>query len=197
MPSYLLAVDTTSNFGSLALADGPRLIEERSLPSAVGSADLVMLDIERLLADHGVALQDVAYFAAASGPGTFTGVRAGLTAVKGLADAGGHTIVAVSNLQALAWTGSGPLRAPYLDARRGEVFAAIYDAQLRVVQEEAVVTLLAWIPDAVPFTQTAPLGAAIAAIAWERFMAGLGQDPAHIDANYVRRNDAQMMWRDQ
>ena len=77
-------------------------------------------------------------FASASGPGSFTGVRVGLTAVKGLAEATGRKVIAVSNLQALAWHGSRPLRAAVLDARRGEVYGGVYDAALQLVQEEVV-----------------------------------------------------------
>ena len=69
-------------------------------------------------------------FAAASGPGSFTGVRVGLAAVKGLAEAAGKRVVAVSNLRALAFFGSAPLRATVIDARRGEVYAALYNSRL-------------------------------------------------------------------
>ena len=54
-------------------------------------------------------------------------MRVGLTAVKGLAEATGHKVVAVSNLAALAWFGTRPLRAVVMDARRGEIYGAVHE----------------------------------------------------------------------
>jgi tRNA threonylcarbamoyladenosine biosynthesis protein TsaB len=154
-------------------------------------------------------------FAAAAGPGSFTGVRVGLTAVKGLAEAAGHKVVAVSNLAALAWFGTRPLRAVAMDARRGEVYGAVYDAALRLVRDEVVMKFADWIeslpggdleliaagftPPSVGLPVTpAPraLAGAISSIAALRFVAGLAKDPVEIDANYVRRSDAELLWRD-
>jgi tRNA threonylcarbamoyladenosine biosynthesis protein TsaB len=200
MTRYILAMDTTMDPGSIALAEGAQLIEETVLRAPDGYGDILFIEIERLLERHSVTLRDIECFAAASGPGTFTGVRAGLTAAKGFAHAAGRTVVGVSNLQATAWFGAGDLRAPYRDAHRGEIYGAIFDAQLRTVQDEVVTKYDAWIaglPEgALPMTQQQPLARAIAAIAWERMQAGLAQDPAELDANYVRRADAELMWRD-
>ena len=199
--SSLLAIDTTSEFGSIALAQDGLVLEEVALHSPDGFAHVLFDEIERLLARHGMKITDIQGFAAAAGPGSFTGVRVGLTAAKGLAEASGRKVVAVSNLQALAWFGTKALRAPVIDARRGDIFGAVYDSDLRLVAPEVVTKLDA-------FLQTLPEGAevindaskhlagAIAGIAAERFETGLAQDPAEIDANYVRRSDAEMMWRD-
>jgi tRNA threonylcarbamoyladenosine biosynthesis protein TsaB len=107
------------------------------------------------------------------------------------------------------------LRATVLDARRGEVYGAVYDATLEQVVEEAVMKFPAWIKtlppadfefvstDFSPFQSfvdasvpvvTAPraLAAAIGQIAWGEFQAGHARDPAEIDANYIRRSDAEM-----
>ncbi|MEP6962021.1 MAG: tRNA (adenosine(37)-N6)-threonylcarbamoyltransferase complex dimerization subunit type 1 TsaB, partial [Acidobacteriota bacterium] len=130
----ILAFDTTGEFGSLALADGGRLIEEVGVQGPEGFGHLLFPEIEALLARHHVTLRQISCFATASGPGAFTGVRIGLTAAKGLAEATGRGVVAVSNLQALAWLGEGEIRAPYLDARRGEVYGAVYDSGLVCLQ---------------------------------------------------------------
>ncbi len=209
---YLLAIDTTSDYGSLALAEGGRVVEEVALHSADGFAHTLFGEIERLLARHQLQFGDLGGFAAAAGPGSFTGVRVGLTAVKGLAEATGRQVVAVSNLQALAWFGTRPLRAPVIDARRGQVFGGVYNAALEVVQPEIVMKFEEWVRTlprdveivangfAVPATDVpifeAPraLAGAVACIASGRFLAGLAQDPAEIDANYVRRSDAELMW---
>jgi len=111
-----LAIDTTTEFGSLALLDGPEVVEQALLHSANGFGQILFPRIERLFDQRGWALSTVDCFASASGPGSFTGVRVGLAAAKGLAEALGKPVVAVSNLQALAWFGSAPLRATVLDA---------------------------------------------------------------------------------
>ncbi len=215
MRARLLAVDTTSEFGSIAIAEGSRVIEEVAIESAEGFGHILFDEIARLLAQHGLSLRDLDGFAAAAGPGSFTGVRVGLTAVKGLAEANGKKAVAVSNLQAQASFGSGPLRATLIDARRGEIYGAVYDAALEIVQDEVVMPFEAWIaslpagdvelitcgyavPEWIGRRVEAPraLAGAIAKIAAQQFEQGRAQDPAMIDANYVRRSDAELLWRD-
>lgn len=197
----LLAIDTTSESGSFALAEGDRVIEEAAVDSPEGFGHVLFEEILRLLSRHGLALKDMDGFAAAAGPGSFTGVRVGLTAAKGLAEANAKQVVAVSNLQALASFGSRPLRAPFIDARRGEIYGAVYDASLEVVQEEVVMPYDAWLatlPAGDPELirgGSGPLAGAVARIAARRFELGLGQDPAAVDANYVRRSDAEILWR--
>jgi len=215
LSQYLLAVDTTSESGSIALADRNRVIEEVALDAPGGFAHILFDEIARLLARHGLGLGNIDCFASAAGPGSFTGVRIGLTAVKGLAEANRRKAVAVSNLQALAFFGSRPLRAPVLDARMGEIYGGVYDASLHLVRDESVVPFEAWIsglprgdleiitngfalpPQPYPVIH-APraLAGAIAQIAARRFSEGLAVDPAQIDANYVRRSDAELLWRD-
>jgi tRNA threonylcarbamoyladenosine biosynthesis protein TsaB len=197
----ILAIDTTGEFGSLALAEGGRILEEVALHSPDGYAHVMFPEIERLLARHNFKISDIAGFAAAAGPGSFTGVRVGLTAVKGLAEATGRKVVAVSNLQAVASFGTRGLRAPVIEARRGDIFGAVYNVDLRLVSPEVVMKLddfLRTVPEGVEVIHDASrhLAGAIARIAAGRFEAGLAQDPAEIDANYVRRSDAELMWRD-
>jgi len=215
----ILAIDTTSEFGSLALVDGGRTVEEILLHSPDGFGHILYDHLERLLARHGVKIDDLDGFAAASGPGSFTGVRVGLTAAKGLAEATGRKVAAVSNLRTLAFFGSAPLRATVLDARRGEVYGAVYDHALEIVSPEVVMKFPAWLAslpasgfefiatDFTPFRDhvnppisviTAPraLAAAVGAIAEREFELGRASDPAEIDANYVRRSDAELFWKE-
>lgn len=221
MTPLILAVDTTHAHGSLALARAGDLVEEVALESPSGFAHVIFGHLEALLGRHGVSVGDVDCFAAASGPGAFTGVRVCLACVKGLAEAEGKPAVAVSNLAVIASFGTTPLRAVLLDARRGEVYAAVYDAAARLVCPETVAPPAPWLealpegielvsPDfsafagaigasrlhAAPRT-TAPLAqaAAIARIAWRRWQAGETSDPAALDANYVRRSDAELLWK--
>lgn len=215
----ILSIDTTSEFGSIALTDGGRVVEETLLQSPDGFGHILFQQIEKLLARHGVTAAQMDCFASASGPGSFTGARVGLTAAKGLAEATGKRVVAVSNLRALAYFGSAPLRATVLDARRGEVYGAVYDHRLEVVSPEVVMKFTDWMKtlpaggfefvatDLSPFAGLgaagiswvcAPRGlaGAIGAIAGGQYAAGKARDPGEIDANYVRRSDAELFWRE-
>lgn len=223
MKPRILALDTTTEFGSLALAEGEQIVEEMLLHSPDGFAHVLFDQLGRLLQRHGWRLEDVDCFASAAGPGAFTGVRVGLAAAKGLAEAAGKPLVAVSNLQAVAWFGAAPLRAAVLDARRGEVYGAVYGARLELVSPEVVMKFPAWLEtlpegeleflstDFSPFRHAlagtrwaaAPvhevpraLAGAIARIALEQYRAGQAQDPAAVDALYVRRSDAELAWRE-
>jgi len=212
---HVLAVDTTAPSGSIALAGDSGIIEEVVIDSPDGFAHVLFGEIDRLLARHRLGIEQIDLFASASGPGSFTGVRVGLTAVKGLAEATGRKVVAVSNLQALAGYGSRPLRAVVLDARRGEVYGAVYDAGLGLVQDEMVAKLPVWLAslpqgelefithgidlDGAPHpVLEAPkaLAGSIGRIAFDRLVRGQVLDPAEIDANYVRRSDAELLWKD-
>jgi len=215
MSLHVLAIDTTGDVGSIALVGEGGLIEEVVLDSPDGFAHVLFDEIQGLLERHGLNVWKMDAFASASGPGSFTGVRVGLTAVKGLAEATVRKAIAVSNLQALAWHGSRPLRAAVLDARRGEVYGGVYDNDLQLVQQEVVAALPVWLASLPQgrleiITQgfsigvaTAPviqapkaLAGSIGRIAFDRLLAGEAVDPAEIDANYVRRSDAELLWRD-
>jgi tRNA threonylcarbamoyladenosine biosynthesis protein TsaB len=215
MSLHVLGIDTTGDIGSIALVGERGLIEEVALDSPDGFAHVLFDEIERLLHRHALNVCQIDAFASASGPGSFTGVRVGLTAVKGLAEATGRKVIAVSNLQALAWYGSRPLRAVLLDARRGEVYGGVYNAALQLVEKEMVAAYPVWLAS-LPrgeleiVTQGFPLGmtiqpvveapkalaGSVGRIAFERLLTGEASDPREIDANYVRRSDAELLWKD-
>ena len=196
----ILAIDTTSELGSIAVTDGERVIEEVVLPRGEGFDHVLFGEIENLLARNHLRLGDIEGFASASGPGTFTGVRVGLTAVKGLAEAMSREVVGVSNLRAMASFGVGELRAPWTDARRGDIYGAVYNSALEPVREEVVMKHDAWLRSlpagAEIISERRALAGAIGIIAAREFGAGRGLDPAAVDANYVRRADAEMMWKE-
>jgi tRNA threonylcarbamoyladenosine biosynthesis protein TsaB len=216
MTPLILAVDTTNEYGSLALSQGAALLEEKAVhaPSSFG---VVLYDELRDLLDRNrVTLADVACFASAAGPGTFTGVRIGLSCIKGLAEAMGRPAAGVSNLEVLARYGTAPLRAVALDARRGDVYGAVYDHAGRIVCAETVAKIDVWLatlPDAVEefivsgvtpqlagtrfenariVTPPTALAGVVARIAAERLARGEVLAPAALDANYVRRTDAEL-----
>ncbi len=217
MSGRILAVDTTAEFGSIALAG-----EEILLHAPDGFGGLIFQHIERLLERAGLGVDDLDGFAAAAGPGSFTGVRIGLACVKGLAEATGKPAYAVSNLAALARFGAATRRIPLIDARRGEVYAAVYDEDGRAILPEVVCpfqTLLERLPQPplefitqnfAPFetaitgtrfagspviTVPRAIASTVAQIATERLAAGDSGDPAGLDANYVRRSDAELLFK--
>jgi len=218
----ILALDTTSEFGSLALAEGDRIVEAAEVYSPDGFGHVIFQEVLSLLGRQGWKLESIDCYAAASGPGSFTGVRVGLTAVKGLAEAQGKRVVAVSNLLALAYAGEGDWRATLIDARRGEIYGAVYDASLRPVVDEMVVSLPRFLEalgerevtfvatDFIPFqaglrgtrfegsrvvTVRRALAGPIAGLAARAFAEGRALLPEQVEANYVRRSDAELKWK--
>ncbi len=215
----ILALDTTSEYGSVALRSTGETAAELALHSGGGFAHVIFSAIEDVLARAGIGISQVDCFAATGGPGSFTGVRVGLSAVKGLAEAAGKPAVGVSNLQVLSSFGKNNRRAVVLDARRGEVYAAIYGPDLTPITPELVLPFSSWLETLqepeyefitttgnpfwlamqgtrfadMPFTE-APrtLAAAVARCA----EACEWVDPAMLDANYVRRSDAELFWRE-
>lgn len=223
MNRRILALDTSGATGSLALAEDGRLIEETALFSADGFAHTLFQHLESLLRRHGWRARDVGCIAVGAGPGSFTGIRVALSAAKGLAEATGAKVVGVSNLKAVAWYGNGPLRAAFADARRGQVYGGVFDHRLRKLREEVAAPFPEWLaslpagelelisPDAAtfqPFLDAAlrqsakilpcprAIAGAIAMIAWADWEAGAALPPEQIDANYVRRSDAELFWKD-
>ena len=219
----ILALDTTGEFGSIAILGNGGILAEVHLHSPDGFAHILFDQLTRVLERAGCHLRDIDCFAAASGPGSFTGVRVGLTAIKGLAEASGRPVAAISNLRALAAPGREDRRAVLLDARRGEVYAAVYNCDLQLVEPEVVAKLPVLLENLTepeyefitvtgsPF-KTAVTGTRFAAMTWteaSRFLAPAvarcaEQDAANgklssaiaADANYVRSSDAELFWRD-
>ncbi len=184
----ILAIDISTPVGSLALTRSGHLLEEFTLEAQTGYGEIVFAAIDGLLKRHAMTVAQVERFAVAQGPGTFTGVRMGLTLVQGLAEALGRQVCGISNLAALAYTGVGPRRAPVLDARRGQYYTAVYDSEGNLLEPERLQSLEDFCPGVDLLYQTGPLAAAIAALAAQ----AVPQDPATLDANYIRRTDAEL-----
>jgi tRNA threonylcarbamoyladenosine biosynthesis protein TsaB len=216
----ILSIDTTSERGSLALVRDSAVVEELSLHAPDGFGHVLFPTILDLLARHGLTVPDMDGFASATGPGTFTGVRIGLTAAKGLAESAGKPVAGVSNLKAMAFYGEAHTRAVLLDARRKDVYAAVYDSSLRLVSPEVVMPFGEWLASLqlVPeeylsqdFSAYEGIGStggfenrrrlvpwalagAIGLIAASE--GGAFVDPAALDANYVRKTDAELAWKE-
>ena len=231
----LLAIDTSGKDGSIALArvpDGPgpgaakpvsdevEVVEVVPLEGGTFSAQLVP-QISALLEKHGLRKNDIGAFAVASGPGSFTGLRVGLAAIKALAEILQKPIAAISRLEAIARTArgrgqntSGRVLAA-LDAGRNEIYLGEYDLRsdaARAVNERLAsrAEFLADARSARVFTPDRsvaeavreagsdveeverPTSAVIARIGWEKIQSGDTISPEELEANYIRRSDAEI-----
>jgi tRNA threonylcarbamoyladenosine biosynthesis protein TsaB len=128
---HVLALDTTTREGSVALVDQFHVIDERGGDAARSQAERLPGELVALADERHLPLTEIDLFAVASGPGSFTGLRIGIATIQGLALTTGRPIVAVSALEALAQrvgrdVAPGTVVAAWMDGRRHTVFAALY-----------------------------------------------------------------------
>jgi tRNA threonylcarbamoyladenosine biosynthesis protein TsaB len=144
----ILAIDTTTPDGSIAVLDDERLLAEIGVASATTHSSRLLGSVQHLLAALRLDIRDIDAFAVSPGPGSFTGLRIGLSTVKALAFASGKPVAPVSSLAALAWKlrDDGPgLVAPVIDAKKGEIYAGLFEIGSRRPAE--VVPQGAYAPD--------------------------------------------------
>jgi tRNA threonylcarbamoyladenosine biosynthesis protein TsaB len=223
----LLAIDTSGKQGSIALAragetssgsDDVELIETVALSGGTFSAQLVP-QIATLLSTHGFTKKDIGAFAVGSGPGSFTGLRIGLAAVKGLAEVLGKPIAPVSLLEACVFSSGveGKVMAA-LDAGRGEVYVGEYAIPAAAVEDsgEQMLTRSEFLSQAKGWTVVTPdsilaeaavaaglsvfklppiSAAVVARLGWRKIQSGETVMPEQLEANYIRRTDAEMLER--
>ena len=214
----ILAADTSGKNGSIALANGNadgscEIIEIVPLEGGTFSAQLV-LQTAALLAKHGFRKHDLGAFVVASGPGSFTGLRVGLAAIKALAEVMRKPVAVVSRLQAIADAGTaGTRRVAALDAGRGEIYAGAYEMDNRNAVWEGLLTAQEFLLEAkqwrvitpdhylADLVRTAgaeveavepPRADAIARLGWPDIIAGKTVSPEDVEANYLRRSDAEI-----
>jgi len=124
----VLGLDTTTRTGSCALARDGVVLLERASDATRPQASRLPGELMALLDQEAVALRDIDVFAVATGPGSFTGMRVGIATMQGLAFAAGKPLSGVSALDALAvHGGERGIVATWVDAWRGEVYAALYE----------------------------------------------------------------------
>lgn len=212
----MLLLDTCGSVGEVGVADvtsdtQPRLLASRGVPGRE-TQERLLPTITELLTEVDLQIRDLQVLAVVSGPGSFTGVRIGLAAVKGLAEALDRPVVALSRLAVLAAAAesSAPVEA-WLDAGRGDVFRGRYqnavcqgehmvhgadavralpENSVAVVTEERLLAIsprLRWVRD-IGVAQMLPLAVAAA-------HAGRFAEPALLDANYLRVPDAELALR--
>jgi tRNA threonylcarbamoyladenosine biosynthesis protein TsaB len=212
----LLAADTSGKHGSIALAQCEpgeicNVVEVVPLAGGTFSAQLVP-QISELLQKHRFSKNDLGGFAVASGPGSFTGLRVGLAAIKALAEVLEKPLAAVSLLEAVAVAAksSGKVTAA-MDAGRGEVYVgeyAVANGRAQLVNEQllgkeellrqAGAAVIAT-PDMNVLGDLAgvievqrPRSDAVARLGWQKIQAGEIVSPEDLEANYIRRSDAEI-----
>jgi tRNA threonylcarbamoyladenosine biosynthesis protein TsaB len=142
---HILALDTSSAQGSMAVFEDATVCGLiRWCPGEDYSSKLFR-DLDRLLVQTGERMNRFDLFAVVAGPGSFTGLRVGLTAVKGWSEIYGRPVAAISALEALAATSQSRCQflAPVLDAQRGQVFGGMYKKageELQPVAEDVVMS---------------------------------------------------------
>jgi len=144
----ILALDTTTSCGSVALLEKTNLLAEINIFSGSSHSARLLRSVDELLRVNSVSIKDIEGFAVAVGPGSFTGIRIGLSTVKAFSLASGRPVAPVSTLEALAFKlrdFQGRLVCPVLDAKKGEIFAALFE--FRAAGREAVIPEGAYKPD--------------------------------------------------
>ena len=225
----ILAIDTSGPSGGITLAEADkgsfRVVESAAIAGGTFSAQLIPT-LAALLKKHAYGVKDLGGFAAASGPGSFTGLRVGLSAIKGLAETLHKPIATVSVLEALASLAdrTGTIAAA-MDAGRKEVFLGLYEASGEssdrtfllqreelltqqdflamlaterpavIITSDAAVAELASASHSAALVVTRPGSEVIARIGAEKLLAGETVSVEALDANYLRRSDAEIFFK--
>ena len=230
-----LGIDTCEARGSVGVRKDGILASLQKHESSEDYSSWLLPAVERGLRLAGTNLREVGLLTVASGPGSFTGVRVGLTAVKAWAELFGIHVVGVSRLEVMARQVadvSGFVAASF-DAQRGQVFGGLYQSDGKrswnLIEEEMVVApegFVEWVAqhsngETVRWVTRDPelfaevpnwkeraakgetlircgdgLAAGVAELGEERARQGKFTDPLLLDANYVRRSDAEIFWKD-
>lgn len=230
-----LAIDTTEKRGSLALVRDCQCLAAIKHDWELDYSTWLLPAVQELLAAAGTKMEQLDLFAVATGPGSFTGLRVGLTTVKAWAEVHGKPIVGVSRLEAIARSVAAPeapLVAASYDAQRGQLFCAMYrhnegqmsrngdelvaapEEFISLVDGEAGEQVVSWVcldPEFIENTAAVQrrleagdhivvcsdqLASTIANLGEERATQGKLSDSLELDANYVRRSDAEIFWKD-
>jgi tRNA threonylcarbamoyladenosine biosynthesis protein TsaB len=220
----LLAIDTSGKQGSIALArveedDAPRdveIIEVMPLLGGTFSAQLIP-QISTLISTNGYTKDAIGGLSVVSGPGSFTGLRVGLAAVKALAEVLGRPIAAVSLLEVIAFASGAQGRVMAVtDAGRGDLYAGVYDVpatagaepreyilsraeflsqakgRIIVTADRAIAEIAA--AAGLSASTLPPVSAAeVARLGWQKIQSGETVTPEQLEANYIRRTDAEIL----
>jgi len=166
----LLAIDTSSHYASVALHDGERLLAEHSWLANQDHTRSLIPNIQRLLADVDSGIEQVSALAVALGPGSFNGLRVGLSTAKGLALARSLQLAGVPTLELLA--AEYGLAETTMNAGRGRIYSWRPGADIELLEGSA--------PDRVRHAGV------LAQLGWERLRAGQTLDAAKVEPLYAQ-----------
>lgn len=215
----VLAVDTSSSRGGVALVDGASLRGEVRLDSEAGYSRLLLPAIDFVLESLRLTIGSVEAFAVTTGPGSFTGLRVGIATVQGLALATRRVCLGVPALDVLAARirGAAAVLVAMIDGYRDDVFAATYDAEARLTSERVLLPpdrfledlpasaafigdgalryrdlILARRPQALFPDRSLFLAGSLARLAGTRLAAGEGTAPEDLRPLYIRGADIRL-----
>jgi tRNA threonylcarbamoyladenosine biosynthesis protein TsaB len=234
----ILALDTSSPSGSLAVLRDRAILGHRVSSSDERYSASLLRDTRELLDRASISFEQIDLFAVDAGPGSFSGLRVGLTTVKAWAEVWKRPVAAVSGLEAMATqvsrlAGPDSLVAAVMDARRGQIFGGVFRSQkdgsgeLDPVGEDVVTTadellqllrpqlgsgsglvIACILPEVIrPALERQDLGCCrievvsnvlapfVGQLGYSKALRGDVVDALHLDANYIRRSDAEMNWK--
>lgn len=142
----ILAIDTSSNVASAAVVEDGKLLGENILNHKKTHSQKIMVMIQELMSDLELNVRDIDVFAAANGPGSFTGLRIGVATVKALAHSVNKPVVGISTLAGLAYNMpyAEHIIVPIMDARRNQVYTASYiwdDDRLKELSADEAISI--------------------------------------------------------
>ena len=132
----ILAIDSSTDFLSVGLSEDERILFEENILCKKSMGEKLQATLSSLLKEQELDFSSIDAYAAAVGPGSFTGLRIGITAAKTFAYVFNKPVIPVSTLAALAYVFEGYV-CPILDARRNRVYGALYDNKSEVIKENA------------------------------------------------------------
>lgn len=137
----ILAIDAATKVLSIAVIDGDTVLATSALNVGKTHSERLLPIIEQTLKLASIELKSIEAMAVTIGPGSFTGLRIGISTAKGLAKTLGVNLIPVTTLEALSYNGRhmDKLVCPVLDARKDEVYTALYDENGNVVMEETAI----------------------------------------------------------
>lgn len=144
--SLILGIDTSTSSGSVALLQDGQLVGTQLYSIEKSHSSLLHVMIKQMMTNAGCEMSELSAVAVAEGPGSYTGLRIGVSAAKGLCLALDIPLIAVNTLEAMAYqmyrrSTDEVIYCPMLDARRMEVYSALYDQDFQMIKPTAPVIL--------------------------------------------------------
>ena len=136
----ILSIDSSSVTASVAITENGKILSEKFINNGLTHSQTLMPMVEDAINESKISVKDVDLFAVTNGPGSFTGVRIGISCVKGMADALSKKCVVVSTLEAIAepLKNQDVIACAVMDARCNQVYTAIFNQGNRLCEDKAV-----------------------------------------------------------